>query len=281
MMDHNCIIVRYAEIALKGRNRIIFEKLLVKNIKSCLKINLVPYDSVERIRGKIVINTHNQCSNLKNVFGISSISYALRSRSDVNDIFHTVEKLFKNFENKSFRVTVKRADKSFPMNSMELERMLGEFILNNTKSSVKLKDFDVELKIEISDKHIYISIEKISGAEGLPLGSGGFSLALIEDEHSLVASWLMMKRGIMVFPVSKEDKDISLLKKFSYGYKLKLKIIKPESFERYADENNIYSIIVNDRIPDLREDYNLLTLRPIASLPDDHILTLFEMIKNS
>lgn len=279
MVDHSCIIVRYAEIALKGKNRHVFEKRLVNNIRDCLKQNNILFSSIERLRGKIVIVTKQKCRQLKNVFGISSYSYAVLADADVNEIFHETEQFLEQFKGKSFRVTVKRANKAFPMNSMELERDLGEYIFENAKDvKVKLKDFDIELLVEIPNDFAYISAEKITGLGGLPLGSSGFSIALIEDEKSLVVAWMMMKRGVMVFPFAESKKDISLLGKYSYGYKIELAICK--DVEEFAKEKHLESVIVNDTLPEIRDDYNILTLRPIVAMDEKEIKVMLERMKD-
>ncbi len=280
MPQHNTIIVRYSEIGLKGDNRPFFESKLVKNIKGCLKRNNISFSSVRRIRGRIIVETDGKCDLLRNVFGIASFSYAVMVDADVNEIFHIAEGFLPLIEGKRFRVSVKRGDKRFKMNSVDLEKDLGEFVLDNVTAKVSLKDFEIELCVEIYEKKAYVSAGKVDCFGGLPLGSGGFAAALLEDKDSFAAAWLMMKRGVMVFPVAFGETDISPLERFSYGYDLKLRIVgSDEDIIDFVREKKLDAVIVNDGIQDARDDFEVLTLRPLAGFPKDKLKEIQKLLR--
>ena len=128
------LIVRVGELYLKGKNRYIFENLLVGNIKTALKTFNV---KVSKQLNRIVItnlvedNKEDVINALGKVFGISSFSIATRIDTDVNSI--------KSFVNNiklsdTFKVEVKRADKTFPIHSNDFEKELGEIILNQNNN---------------------------------------------------------------------------------------------------------------------------------------------------
>lgn len=190
------VIIRYSEIGLKGNNRIVFEKKLISNIKDCLKKNKVKYKKIERLRGRIVIFTEEKLNCLKYVFGISSFSTALVIEPEINEIEKAVSKLIENKKFSSFRVSAQRLNKNFSLTSPEIERTIGSFICEKFSKKVSLKNFDLEVGIEILD-YAYIFTERVKGLNGLPVGVEGKVISLIEDENSLLASLLMMKRGCL------------------------------------------------------------------------------------
>ena len=218
------IIIRYSEIGLKGNNRIVFEKKLIENIKDCLRKNNIKYEKIQRLRGRIIIFTEQELNCLKYVFGVSSFSHALVLEPDINEIEKAVSKLAENKKFKTFRVSAQRLNKNFSLTSPEIERTIGSFVCEKLNKKVSLKNFDLEVGIEILDK-AYVFTEKIKCFSGLPVGIEGKVVSLIENKSSLLASLLMMKRGCLIIPVSMKKTDINLIKKFAYGFDPKLILV--------------------------------------------------------
>ncbi|MFC1800761.1 THUMP domain-containing protein, partial [Nanoarchaeota archaeon] len=185
------IIIRYSEIGLKGKNRFFFEKKLVSNIKYCLKQNNIEFSKVTKPRGRIMVHTDKTCQMLKNVFGISSVSHTKEflTYDDLKQSLPTIPS--KN----SFRVSTQRLDKNFKMTSQEVNRELGALIQEKTNAKVDLKNADITVGIEIIENQFYLYTKTIAGYGGLPLGTEGKVYVLVEDETSLLAAWLVMKRG--------------------------------------------------------------------------------------
>ena len=122
----NCIIIRYGEIALKGKNRITFERRLIRNIKDALKKNNVPFEQVQRLRNRILIHTENECPFLKNVFGISSFSRATISKTDIDSIEGTISPLLKKIKKTdSFRVSAKKITSETKVKSIEINKEIA------------------------------------------------------------------------------------------------------------------------------------------------------------
>ncbi len=199
----NYVICHYSEIGLKGRNRSFFEKKLVSNIRKILPED--SFSSVRRPEGRVVVKLsenaerHQVESSLKKVFGLAYFSFAKKVDSDLEKIKEETITLLKerNLSPKTFRVTTKRSDKSFPATSPEVSREVGAKIFENTDWDVDLEDFDLNVHIEITGSGTYIYFEKIRGYGGLPVSSSGRGLLLLSGGiDSPVAGFKMMKRGL-------------------------------------------------------------------------------------
>ncbi|MDD4350765.1 MAG: tRNA 4-thiouridine(8) synthase ThiI [Clostridia bacterium] len=193
------ILIRYSEIHLKGNNRHYFLKLLRDNIKNALKkYNL----SIEEIPSRYVIrnfdekDVENVISDLKKVFGIFSISVADEVDSNVDTIIDFVKGI--SLEG-SFKVHCKRADKKFPIKSLDFEAQLGAIILdNNKKAFVDVKNPDTLVNVDIRENgKSFIFYKFIYLAGGMPLGENRDGLLLLSGGiDSPVAGYMMAKRGL-------------------------------------------------------------------------------------
>lgn len=261
----NVVIVRYSEISLKGDNRIVFERKLIDNIEDYLKKNKINYDKIERLRGRIIIFTEQKLDCLKYVFGVSSFSPALVLEPEIKEIEKAVSKLAENRKFKTFRVSAQRLNKNFPLTSPEIERTIGSFVCEKLSKKVSLKNFDLEIGIEILD-YAYVFTEKVKGLNGLPVGVEGKVISLIEDENSLLASLLMMKRGCFVIPVSLKKTDIDLIKKFAYGFEPELIIIKNiKEIDKIAEKHDAKAVVVGQTLESFKElKLKAMVLRPLV-----------------
>ncbi len=193
-MEKECILCHYGEIGLKGENRRFFERRLVSNIKSVL-----PGIKVSLLRGRILVfgKKREVEERLKRVFGIVSFSFARIVPSLKEEIKREVISLLKEESFNSFRVTVKRADKSFPISSVDFSSYLGAEIKKETKKEVSLQNYDLNCIVEITKKESYIYFKKIKGQGGLPVGTGGKAVSLISGGiDSPVSSFFMSRRGM-------------------------------------------------------------------------------------
>ncbi len=198
-MYNKTIILRYGEIYLKGKNQKLFKKTLTNNIKKSLK----DYDcSLEILWSRYILKCNDKdldeiIEKLKFVFGLVSLSVAV----EVDAKRPTIENYFSKIKTnaKTFRVTVIRADKSFPIKSIEFEKILGGYVLeNNPNLKVKLKNPEQEIRVEIRDNFkAYIYDSEVTLAGGLPLGTSGRGLLLLSGGiDSPVAGYLTAKRGM-------------------------------------------------------------------------------------
>lgn len=203
-MQYDHILIRYGELALKGNNMKLFVNKLQQNIKHKLKefSNI----QVKRTQGRlfILLNGHdpepivNKC---KNIFGIYSLSLAIKVGNDVEEIKEAAKFALQHKKGtKTFKVAVRRANKSFPIGSQEMNQLLGAFLLQNTEGfKVDVHQPDVEIKIEIRNNATYITSSVVKGLGGLPVGTSGKSLLLLSGGiDSPVAGYLAIKRGVEI-----------------------------------------------------------------------------------
>lgn len=198
------IILREGELVLKGKNRRDFEFRLIKNVKRVTKefTNI----KIERSFGRIYIrnaneNTQEIINRTKLIPGIFNISPILKTNKDLDNIKEkALELLKKSIGNKkTFKVEAKRGDKSYALDSMEISRQVGGYILAKYEGEldVNVKNPDIVINIEITFTSANIYSEKIRGAGGLPIGSSGRALTLLSGGiDSPVAIWHGLKRGV-------------------------------------------------------------------------------------
>jgi len=198
-MDYDIILVRYGELSLKSSYvRKYFESTLVRNIKKALTQNNIPY-RITKERGRIYLSTTEittTCLVLSRIFGIVSFSPAMQTNSVIGDISIVALQLTKNIltKEKSFAIRTTRFG-AHPFSSQEVSIQIGNDIVKETQAKVDLTHPDVEIFIEIRDKKSFLFTEKTKGVGGLPLGTQGKILVLVENPFSLLAAWYLMRRG--------------------------------------------------------------------------------------
>ncbi len=203
-------LIRYDELALKGKNRPFFEKRLISNIKEKLKEFSI---TTEYLWGRILVYCEKSpeiLDRLRKVFGISSLSPVVEVSSELAVIqeqallllMSTLAKEENREENQNltFRVSANRVDKKFPLTSQAVNIAVANFLLPHYPFlKVNLNHPALELGIEIREKRTFLFLEKERGLGGLPVGTGAKVLALLSGGiDSPVAAWMMMKRGCSV-----------------------------------------------------------------------------------
>ncbi len=200
------ILVRYGEIALKGLNKSFFIDMLLKNMKSALKGTSGL--KLEKIQGRFIVRVapeefEKSLESLTKVFGIVSISEAVCFANDLEEIKHTAISMMEQVkEETTFKVKTRRPNKGFQVSSMEMNNLIGGYLLeNNHNLKVDVKNPQIMLYIEIREKtYMYNSI--LPGLCGLPVGcSGKGALMLSGGIDSPVAGYMMAKRGVSIIGV--------------------------------------------------------------------------------
>ena len=231
------ILIRYGEIFLKGKNFGYFENLLKDNIKDKIKdfdCELVVINKRLYVRGYDDKQEKKILSALETVFGLTSISPAVMLETSVeaiNDYVSTIR-----LKEKTFRVTLNRADKRFPMTSIEYSAKLGGIILkNNSGIKVDLHNPEVEVSVDIRENgSTFVFSKVIPAVGGMPIGSSGTGMLLLSGGiDSPVAGYMMAKRGMRIsaihfhsYPYTSEaakEKVINLakiIKKYTGSFKL-------------------------------------------------------------
>ncbi|ASS92164.1 tRNA uracil 4-sulfurtransferase ThiI [Aeribacillus pallidus] len=204
-MQYDHILVRYGEMSLKGKNR----KHFINHLKNNIKLALSSFSSLEYTanRDRLFIKLNGEdgekvAEKLQTVFGIQSFSLAIRTKSDIEAIKDTalqaVKQLYKNGD--TFKVSAKRADKSFPLTSDQLNYEIGRHILIHTDGlKVDVHHPDINVRVEVRPHATYIMCKDFKGAGGLPVGSSGKAMLMLSGGiDSPVAGYLSMKRGLEI-----------------------------------------------------------------------------------
>jgi thiamine biosynthesis protein ThiI len=204
-MNYDRILIRYGEMSTKGRNRSAFVEKLGRNIRYAL--HDFPNIQVKSTRDRMYILLNGESGRemvgrLKEVFGIQSFSPVIKTGKEIEEMKEAALQLFKQVyqEGNTFKITTKRADKTFYMDTDAMNHALGGHILQNVPNlKVNVKKPDINLQIEIRTEAAYIFCETIQGAGGLPAGSSGKAMLMLSGGiDSPVAGYLSMKRGLEV-----------------------------------------------------------------------------------
>ena len=191
-------VVHYSEVALKGKNRPEFVRALRRNIARALAPNHPNVESRDsRLCVTLDADSAEAALKLSRVFGIAWFAKADVVDADYEKIEEAVLKVARASTAGTFRVDPRRADKTFPINSMELARRLGSAIARETGKWVDLSDPGLTIHADIVRRQALIYAVKTQGPGGLPVGTAGRVMHLFSGGiDSPVAAWLLLKRGV-------------------------------------------------------------------------------------
>lgn len=194
------VLLRYQELALKGRNRPWFQRHLVQHLRRAL-VGLgvqqirVPMGRLELVLGRDATAAEVR-ERLRYVFGLANFSVATRVAPDIAAIRDGILRDLPTAAPASFRVKVRRADKRFPLPSPEVERAIGGAVAAASGWTVDLDAPALTIGVEILPGEAFYHFGKEPGAGGLPTGTGGKVVVLLSGGiDSPVAAWRMMRRG--------------------------------------------------------------------------------------
>ncbi|MBU5460142.1 tRNA uracil 4-sulfurtransferase ThiI [Anaerostipes sp. MSJ-23] len=206
-MKVTAFLIKYGEIAIKGKNRYMFEDALMRQIRFAMKP--VGEFEVRKESGRMFVEGRGDfdydeaVEALQKVFGIVGICpMIIEETKDIDHLRKTVLNFIdeqypvKDF---TFKVHARRGDKQFPMNSMELNMDIGEKILEAFDGvRVDVHHPDVMVNIEVR-KYIYIYSQEIKGPGGMPVGTNGKAMLLLSGGiDSPVAGYMIAKRGVRI-----------------------------------------------------------------------------------
>ena len=211
------ILIKYGEIVLKGINRAQFENVLIKDIHIALRG--MDESAIRKEQGRLYISLpesvtgereadewiQEACRRLQYVFGILRICPVDVLEEDAIEIIgrKMAEYVKREFDQgHTFKVICKRANKHYPMNSMEVAAEVGAMVLDEVEGgTVNVHEPEVLLYVELRNQ-VYIYGKEIAGPGGLPVGTGGKSTLLLSGGiDSPVAGWMMARRGIRLSAV--------------------------------------------------------------------------------
>src|SRR5881392_89560 len=206
------IVLRYHEIALKGRNRPFFVRRLVENVERATAG--LPVGRVRCASARLLLGLAERAAwpavrdRLARVFGVANFAlaheHALATRAgdaaaELACLGAAIVARLEGVALPSFRVRTKRSDKRFALTSPEVNTVLGRMIQAATGATVDLDTAALTVAVDILPGRAFFSLEKVPGAGGLPVGSSGRVLALLSGGiGSPVAAWRMMRRGCRV-----------------------------------------------------------------------------------
>ena len=203
MITYDHIMIRFGELSTKGKNKKDFIRTLAENVKNALKD--WPELSFETRYDHIYVGLNNLdyrpiIERLQDVSGIHALSLVYRASKDIEDIKNSALALMKEENAKTFKVKVKRGDKTYPIISDEITRIVAAHVLRNTPDlKVDVHNPEVLLSIEVRQEAAYIFTKTVLGAGGYPLGVGGKTMHMLSGGiDSPVAAYLMMKRGVSI-----------------------------------------------------------------------------------
>ena len=257
------IIIKYGELTTKKDNINYFIKVLKNNIINSL-VNIEYEITYDKTRMFIYSNNLEEViKRLKNIFGIYKFTIGYKIDNNMDTISKSSLELLKDKEFNTFKVITKRSNKSYPLNSMEVSKKIGAYLLKNIKGiKVDVHNPDLFLNIEIRKDDAYIYFEDIMGIGGYPVSTLGKGLLMLSGGiDSPVAGYLAMKRGIKIECVYFEapphtsleakNKVLELARKLAvYNTEIKVHIINFTEIEEaiYKDIPNNYLITIMRRM---------------------------------
>jgi thiamine biosynthesis protein ThiI len=197
------ILAHYHELALKGRNRPFLVDRLVRNLRKAFQgLGVL---QVESLAGRIRMSLEDisqwpaiKC-RLAETFGLANFAPAVCVASDIASLCAAVCESVEALSFHTFRITTKRADKSYPLTSTEVNRVVGAAVVERTGAHVNLGNPELNVFIEILGAKAYYYYERFAGPGGLPVGMSGKVACLLSGGiDSPVAAYRMMKRGCRV-----------------------------------------------------------------------------------
>lgn len=287
-VKYELIIVRYGEIGLKAQaTRRRFENTLVSNIRNALETNKIS-NEIKLMRGRILVYTKqidDAVSVLQKIFGITSISPAVKTNSEIDSMkkkaIEISKKQMKKTDSFALRVTREGNQK---YTSQDVAITVGDAVRKATKSKVNLSKPDFTLFIEIRNNDAFFYTDKILGVGGLPQGTQGTVLAYIGIRKSILAAWYMVHRGCKILFVIKDKSIHKKIENFSKNWFTKSKIYEINQnddlfmkLNKIALNNKCEAIVTGHDIKDMKEikqfkeQINFPVLHPLIAMTEEQI----------
>ena len=199
----NSVLIRYHEIALKKGNRAYFTELLKRNLLSAVKD--LGAKEIRSLPARVLLTFRNDVppatliERMGTVFGVANFSIVERTARDIDALRARILESLNGTHFESFRIETQRGDKTFPLNSPEINRRLGAAVKEKSGARVDLMNPQFTVTVEILPRDAFFGFNKIAGAGGLPVGTSGRVVSLISGGiDSPVATYRMMQRGCRV-----------------------------------------------------------------------------------
>lgn len=273
------LLVRYGEIALKSRFvRRQLEDRLAANVRDMFAAGGV--ECIVKVgHGRLFVYADDEAGAvrlLRRVFGIVSVSPAREMSSDLDALAREVAAYASGLlkSGSSFAIRPRRSG-THPYTSQDLARVLGRAVQTAIPGvAVDLDEPDAEIHVEVRGPRAYLFHDVVDGPGGLPLGSQGDVLAVVDDEAGMAAAWMLMRRGCRV-RVAGGGPFVEALR----AWDPKLEISDQGDAAALAGESRTLAV-VTARDADLGEK-DLLVLRPLVGLTSAEQRKLAERIRTA
>lgn len=244
MTIYDTIVLRYGDLTMKGRNRGRFENRMLQQVRNVLRS--FPETAYWKTYGRLYVKLNGApcepvVERLKQLFGLVSVSPVVTAKPELESIRAAALSLMQSLDRPpaTFKMSVKRAWKSFPHSSQEMNHLVGAHILRAfPELKVDVRQPELELRVDIQEEAAYIFHEVIPAAGGFPFGSNGKAMLLLSGGiDSPVAGWMAMRKGLELeavhfhsYPFTSEqakDKVVALAQRLTYfsGTPMKLHLV--------------------------------------------------------
>lgn len=281
------LLVRYGEIGLKSASvRRRFENTLVDDIRRRHALAKVPC-VITSTRGRLFVDSDDwrkSCEILTRTFGIVSFSPVERVESDLDSLTRSVlnyaEPLL--FKNATFAIRPRRTG-NHSYTSQTMAEHLGSAVLAKFKDrviKVSLGQPDVEIFVEVRDKAAYLFSSTLLGPGGMPLGTQGRALSVIDSENGLASTWLMMKRGCSILAAVRERSIVRPLEKWCTNLRT---VDGGDDVFSQAKENDCIGVVLSYALKDIEKKGapkgDLPVFYPLVGMKEEEISGLLDRIK--
>lgn len=204
-MPYSEIMIRYGELSTKGKNKKDFIRKLRSHVQSA--ISVFPKVNVKSNHDRMYIELNGEDyegvkEKLISIFGIQSFSPVLQVDKNMEAIEQAVVQMVTEFytSGKTFKIGTRRADKDFPLDTMEINREAGAAVIQALPEiEVKMKNPDIMVNIEVRKHGVFLYTHKVKGAAGFPVGTGGKAMLMLSGGiDSPVAGYLTLKKGVEI-----------------------------------------------------------------------------------
>ena len=204
MNNNEILLLKLGEVVLKGLNRRSFEDKLVSNVRRRMK----PCGSFQIYIRQSTIYVEPQTEDCdmeaafkaaRQVFGIVTVARAVPCAKEMDAIVETAKTYLADefAKARTFKVESRRADKQFPMNSIQISQYVGGELGQFFNVKADMHHPDLTVYVEIREKYAYIHTPSVPGAGGLPIGMGGRAVSLLSGGlDSPVSSYMIARRGV-------------------------------------------------------------------------------------
>lgn len=287
-MNPDFILIRFGEFTIKGKNRGRFDQVIANQVKRALRE--FPRAELVRAYGRIYVALNGEpyaemAHRLMDVFGIASFSPIRRSANELEAIRAAAIDVMRNLpkQPETFKVAVRRVDKTFPHDTQEMNHLVGGHVLREFPGlKVNVREPEVELRVEIQPEGTYVFSDVVPGAGGYPYGTNGKALLLLSGGiDSPVAGYMAMRQGLELeavhyhsYPFTSEqakEKVIELTRRLSRfaGSSIKLHLVSFTEIQTAISQCKHNSLIITlmrrsmlriaERLADVREAHGLVT----------------------